>query len=75
MGLGPPVCCECKTILLFRVTPEANQSHWYCPKHGEINEIKYKHLFRYPENEMFEIEKRSYGHSITEDYLSKSKRG
>ncbi len=68
MGLGPPVCVKCETILSYDKDYEVkNINPWYCKACGNIKDIETTHLWILPYDKIVEIEKKEFGHSIHEE--------
>lgn len=66
MGLGPPVCVKCETVLFFDkevIEKKLPGPCWYCKVCGP--DMPDKHLWTYSKEKINEIEMRSYGHLIT----------
>ena len=62
MGLGPPVCVKCETVLFFDkevIEKKLPSPCWYCKVCGP--DMPDKHLWTYSKEKIREIELRSYG--------------
>lgn len=59
MGLGPPVCVKCMTILSYDRKRLGKESPWFCMVHGSINDSETSHIFCYPKEQAEKIREKT----------------
>jgi len=56
MGLGPPVCVKCMTVLSYdKERLGKGTSPWFCMVHGSCEDIQTSHVFLYTKEQANKI--------------------